>query len=236
MYEATGRKLVRSFIEEMPINQINVYSEDELTTPFIPLDKIILNHFREKHKSIIPKSLGGEHNGRCGCRDIRPSGKINHIKGCPCSLWNRNMYRWFHKVVAIYQACDLTTDYLVWLDSDCYLKKELPDNVIEKLTKKNDIVYMKGSKRVAIESGILIFNMMQDAGDLIQTWFNHYILDWFKKEERWDDGYILTQIIKDYWAKDMCEGVAVDAPATVCPLAEYIGHNKGTHVRDHKMF
>jgi hypothetical protein len=63
-------------------------------------------------------------------------------------------------------------------------------------------------------------------------------LKWFLTLPRWDDGYVLTKVIKDgaYEDKDLVARKATSRPADDCPLTPYIGHDKGTHVRDHQLF
>lgn len=241
MWRATGKNLVESFKNVRQNSPLIVYSEDIVGDDVQKLDLTILRDFREKNKAVIPKIFGGEHDGRCGCRKMK-RGQIDHEKGCVCSLWNRNMYRWFHKIVAMQQAAQSFTDtnYLVWLDSDCYLKKNIPDGKIEELAHKYDLVYMLGKARIAVETGIIIFNVKEGMAGrgVIGQWFQRYTRGLFRKDFRWDDSYQMIKVIElgIFKTFDMCAAHAVSAPALVSPLAEYIGHNKGTHVRDHRMF
>lgn len=243
LYETTGKNLVKSYAKfQVKLGEPNwllQYSEDDSANR--PINPEYLNWYLQTFKHLIPPNLGGTASPRCGCREEK------HKPGCHNTLWNRNAYRWFHKVAAIKTWLDSlnssnTPDYMVWLDCDCYFKQHLPNSVIEDLCAGFDCCYLKGTKREAIESGILIFNMRHTenhyGSDVIQSWFNWYKLSWFLKEHRWDDGYILTQVIKKggWDGADLVAGKAIGRPADDCPLTPYIGHNKGTHVRDHQLF
>lgn len=248
LYEATGKDLVASYAKwqiRLAENAsiLHQYSEEDGLGRRINPE--YLDWYLNTFKHLIPPNLCGTAKG-CIC-GTHPNGiirgKIVHKPGCHNTLWNRNAYRWFHKVAALKTYIDglnsdTTPDYLVWLDCDCFFKKTLPNQFIVDLCEKHDICYMKGTKREAIESGILIFNFKKFGQDIVQSWFNWYRLSWFLKEHRWDDGYILTKIVSDglYKTKDLVAKKALGRPADDCPLTPYIGHNKGTHVRDYRLF
>lgn len=250
LYAATGKWLERSYSEHQAKfgspSLLLAYSEDEAGTRRI--NKEYLNWYLTTFNHLIPPHLGGAAK-MCKCPSTFPKGgtsvnKINHKPGCHSSLWNRNAYRWFHKVAALKTYIDNlhsgnTPEYLVWLDCDCYFKKHLPNQFITDLCADYELCYLKGTKREAIESGILIFKMHDNSGcDIIQCWFNWYRLEWFIKEPRWDDGYILTQVVKKagYDVRDLVSRKAISRPADDCPLTPYLGHNKGDHVRKHQLF
>jgi hypothetical protein len=252
LYETTGKRLVGSYAKW----QINLAKDASLLYQYSEEDGLgrrinpeYLNWYLTTFKHLIPPNLGGTAGG-CICATRSKgitAGKINHQPGCHNTLWNRNAYRWFHKVAALKTYIDglnssNTPDYLVWLDCDCFFKQTLPNQFIADLCADYDICYLKGTKREAIESGILIFSMdhykNKWGSDIIQSWFNWYRLKWFLTLPRWDDGYVLTKVIKDgaYEDKDLVARKATSRPADDCPLTPYIGHDKGTHVRDHQLF
>lgn len=250
LYETTGKRLVGSYAKW----QINLAKDASLLYQYSEEDGLgrrinpeYLDWYLNTFKHLIPPNLGGTARP-CGCiTDLYSAKASKHKVGCHNTLWNRNAYRWFHKVAALKTYIDglnssNTPDYLVWLDCDCFFKQTLPNQFIADLCADYDICYLKGTKREAIESGILIFSMdhynNKWGTDIIQSWFNWYKLKWFLKEHRWDDGYILTKIVSDglYKTKDLVAKKALGRPADDCPLTPYIGHNKGTHVRDYRLF
>lgn len=246
LYEATGKLLERSFSNYQAKagnpNLLLAYSEDNKGTRRINPD--YLNWYLQTFKHLIPPNLGGTAKGCiCGVKPGKATFKVEHKPGCHNTLWNRNAFRWFHKVAAIKTWLDSlnssnTPDYMVWLDCDCYFKQHLPNSVIEDLCGTAELCYLKGKKREAIESGILIFNLKEDGAAVITQWFWRYQKQFFLADNRWDDGYQLTQVVNDtlFICKDLVKGKAIGRPADDCPLTPYIGHNKGTHVRDHQLF
>lgn len=247
LYEATGKQLERSFSEHQAgkagnVNLLLAYSEDQKGTRRI--DKDYLNWYLNTFKHLIPPNLGGTANDGCSCLYSEKNNKIKHRDGCHNTLWNRNAYRWFHKVAALKTYIDSLNssnipDYLVWLDCDCYFKQHLSNQFIVDLMGTKSLAYLRGSKREAIESGILIFRLNRCSGvTLIEEWFNYYKSEHFLTFPRWDDGYVLTMLVSMWRAAciDLVRGKAISRPADDCPLTPYIGHNKGTHVREHQLF
>lgn len=246
LYETTGKNLVKSYgqcqIKLGEPNWLLQYSEDDGVGR--PINPEYLSWYLNTFKHLIPPNLGGTAKGCiCGVKPGKATFKVVHEPGCHNTLWNRNAYRWFHKVVALKTYIDglnssNTPDYLVWLDCDCYFKQHLPNQVIADLCDKYDICYLKGTKREAIESGILIFNLKEDGASIIIQWFWRYQKQFFLADNRWDDGYQLTKVVEStlFLCKDLVAGKPVSRPADDCPLTPYIGHDKGTHVRDHQLF
>ncbi len=250
LYETTGKRLVESYakyqIKLGDPSWLLQYSEEDGLGRRINPD--YLSWYLNTFKHLIPPNLGGTAK-ECNCptkQHAAGPGKIAHKLGCHNTLWNRNAYRWFHKVAALKTYIDglnssNTPDYLVWLDCDCFFKQTLPNQFIADLCADYDMCYLKGTKREAIESGILVFNLKNfNVGvSIIQDWFNYYKSRQFLNYERWDDGYILTKVIREcsgYKQCDLVKGKAISRPADDCPLTPYIGHDKGTHVRDHQLF
>ena len=241
LYEATGKNLAKSWLQYQMQPNIELIPFSEDINAVNPISPDYLDWYFQTFNHLIPSNLGGTAKP-CKCPDMGLKGKTLHIPGCHWTLWNRNAYRWFHKVAAIKTWLDdhykpENCDYMVWLDCDCYFKQHLPNSVINDLAFDSDLCYLQGKKREAIESGILIFNMLLDGKEVIEEWMRVYESKEFLNDNRWDDGFQLT-IVKNrgFTGCDLVAGKTISRPADDCPLTPYIGHNKGTHVRDHKLF
>lgn len=225
LYTASGLKLIRSaqFFKNLPFE---TFSEDKAPAKR-NIDAGILKAFLTQNAKNIPQKYGG-FLPPCECGQ-------KHVYACPNSLWNHSAYRWFHKVVTLYQCVDLfQSDYLVWIDCDSFFKRELPEEKIREVLHGAAIGYLQGNTREAIESGFLIFDFASGQGqEIIRQWYSRYERGVIFTDHRWDDGFQLTKLLTlGRWKKtDLALDYVGYDPASRCSLHEYFQHNKGSHAR-----
>lgn len=224
LYESSGHKLRRSaqFFKNLPFK---TFSEDAAPADH-KIEQDYLSHFLRQYKQYIPEKYGGS-SPPCNCG-------IKHEYACHHSLWNESAFRWFKKVVTLYQCLDLPYDYLVWIDADSFFKKTLSEEVIKKTLEENDVAYLRGETREAIETGFIIFNFSKGTGQaIIREWFRRFMSGVFLTDHRWDDGFQFTRVINNgrWKGLDLATGYSGSNPAAFCSLREYFQHNKGSHAR-----
>lgn len=225
LHIASGLKLVRSaqFFKNLPIE---TFAEDDAPAKH-KIDQQILKTFLVENHSNIPEKYGG---GLAPCQCLQ-----KHVFACPNGLWNFSAYRWFHKVVTLYQTTSLfQCDYLIWIDCDSFFKRQLPEEKIKEVMNGAAIGYLHGNTREAIESGFLIFDFSSGQGqEIIRQWYSRYERGVIFTDHRWDDGFQLTKLLKiGRWKKtDLAQDYIGYDPASRCSLSDYFQHNKGSHAK-----
>lgn len=178
---------------------------------------------------IIPQYLGGKAKP-CSC----PGWEKMHSKHkfrCHYQWMNRNASRWFRKVVSWRHAARARlASTVVWLDSDCLFVKRPPVLAINQLFGKASVFYCRGN-RAAPETGIVGFRFDREAGAFIEDLAAYYETGGFRREERWDDGYVLGRVVVrgDYLCRDLvdCGQQSNNEAIPYTDLARYLEHRKG---------
>jgi len=240
IYDLSGRKLITSYLTHAPEGDF-ICAYEEMSNP---IEKGIcswqvtssgrIHDFKIKFADKIPDSLGGN-TQPCNCKN--PFGKRDrdHKKGCYFTWWNRNCFRWFRKIVALEEALfpgQLNLKYVVWIDADCTFKKKITLDVLDNIFEDNDFIYMKGPKRLAIESGILGIRYSETGMNFINEIMKLYMSGEIFNLIRWDDGYIFTKMINQFHIKSRdivskkCNSTRVVEHSL---FKDYIIHNKGIH-------
>lgn len=197
MYDASGRKMVKSFKKYNPEHHMVVCYEgfdyEDPNPRILKYDleySTYLRKFLEAHKAVIPDYLGGI------------ATKENNPKLFENS-WNRLASRWFRKIVAMEYALNNygeNYEYLVWVDADAYFQKHLADSDVDKIFKGTDVVYHLGKRRrekgLGVESGIIGFRR-GNGYDYLRRVSNKFRTGYFRLYPRWDDGYIFRMVIQE---------------------------------------
>ncbi len=240
--EIYGQRFLDSFAKNVDKKiKMIVYAEDCVPINPDPIQITILNPndelpklkaFKERWKD-IPKA-----NGKCPFPERRPRDFHKEFK------WDA--VRFANKVYAVFDACERSTDWVVWMDADTYVhSKWLYNDFLKLLPKTSWITYVgrgKGSatwpecgfyglnlKDVVCQDFLTEFERMyKDADNGIFTlpeWHDSYVL-----------GYILNNMKKtapnvlDYTAQTILQTAKTGGgghPLINTELGKWIDHLKG---------
>ena len=262
LYKLSGVRLVYSFLESKTYlegdllicyegtNYIEKIKNINQSIKFYDMtnDKFLIDWLKE-NEDIIPKMYGGRcvnnkrtiMNKQCICfRNDKLYG--NKKRGCLCGLnesFRRKSSLWFRKIASFNQAVSNYSEYdmIVWIDSDCIIKKQLTTKFINSLFQQNKwCFYNLGIRRrkfrhKSVESGFLGFKK-ENGYELLKLIIEEYQNKKFRKYIRWDDGHVIGQIVVDnklYPSIDLSENLRVTDVLEHCILNQYITHCKGSH-------
>nr|WRJ69878.1 hypothetical protein TetV2_00433 [Oceanusvirus sp.] len=243
MYNATGKDLLRSWLNHWSNGKMTVYAEgtdldyvqeasdDRVNVVGID-DDPWLNAWLEENRDNIPVELGGACTGEM-------------------SMWDRKSSLWARKTAAFQRAyADAEHgDLVVWLDADVIITDDVPEDLLASVSRKRDIVYACSASRkrkTGIESGVVILRKRPEVDavmDRIREKYDRMAKRW-KELPRHDDGYVLLVVLRemtqgDFFANShrLSSGARCfdmssqnnSNPLTCCPLAPYMVHQKGLH-------
>jgi hypothetical protein len=240
--EIYGQRFLDSFAKNVDKKiKMIVYAEDCVPIKPDPIQITILNPnnelpklkaFKERWKD-VPKA-----NGKCPFPERRPRDFHKEFK------WDA--VRFANKVYAVFDACERSTDWVVWMDADTYVhSKWLYNDFLKLLPKTSWITYVgrgKGSatwpecgfyglnlKDVVCQDFLTEFERMyKDADNGIFTlpeWHDSYVF-----------GYILNNMKKtapnvlDYTAQTILQTAKTGGgghPLINTELGKWIDHLKG---------
>lgn len=245
LYEATGRRLMKSFLAQRGENLLLVCHEglSEVLAKFDAsayvrlhgLDKDpLLHNWLKANRDIIPDYLGGTAT-HCDC----PNWEVRHAKhkrGCHFQWMNRNASRWFRKIVSWVRASELApTRYLIWLDCDCEVLKPVTVETVAGWFGGAAMFHFRGLRHHS-DTGIVGFDLIGGGREFIQAVHQRYQSGNFRGWPRWDDCTITDSIIADghFGTRDLgAEGkpgkmkISNIIPHTI--VAPYFKHWKGSH-------
>lgn len=244
LYEATGKALlashralkIRSPFLVCHDGAVDFGKRRPACVHELDRDELLKTWLRD-NRDIIPTHLGGEAK-ECACPE-RHRRHGRHEPGCHYQWFNRNASRWFRKAVAWYRASrdDVlggNVRYLIWLDSDCVIKRELPLHRLEKLLAGNGLLYLQGKRRFP-ETGVVIFDLVAGGIRIIDGVIDHYVSKAFRSEPQWDDCWSLMTSIKRSGVpvRDLVDPMKQQSGHVlpITPLAKYFEHHKGMHGR-----
>lgn len=269
IFEASGRQLVESFLRTGTAGTLLCCTEGKIEGPQLDSPSILrydlgqdafLRQWLRQNAGVIPRHLGGLHDGKCRCRG-GPYGVHDkkHRQPCLAYWFNRNASRWFRKVASLRRARDLAVaeghDLIVWVDADCVFTARVTVRVAEgwfrihtarhaqlqltagKAPTGVGVFYHK-SKRAVLESGVIGFNLHPHAhgGAILDAVFEHYSTGRFRQDERWDDCFQFQRAIsraKHTTCVDLATAVGKEHADVVphSPVGPFITHRKGLHSR-----
>lgn len=249
LWQESGRLLVESFLATKTPGTLVAYVEGM----DVPAASNVLQHrlegntvltrFLEKHRSVIPRAIGGELEApECRCR-TKPLGVHDkkHRLPCPGYWFCKNAYRWLRKPLAANLACEEYGDHydiMMWVDADARFLKLVPSETVAGwFGGKAGCVYLK-NKRFAIETGVFGYHLKRGGRRIAQAVLNRYTSGKFRSDERWDDCVQMARGLAVAKVPSTDLATSVGPNNTVIqfsPMAEYLGHNKGTHRRLKKL-
>ncbi len=245
LYIATGKNMLESFQEQNPEDSFTLFVEDDIdlsnhgnVKSIYPLDtEPMLHLWLDDNADIIPKVYGGTFT--CMCSYNREVPTKGHKKGCPAGSMRRRACHWYRKVVSWQIARELH-DRFVWVDCDTILHNNMPEKVISDYLHHCPVRFHYGKFRachnVGIETGIVMFDVHNGGGDVLEYIKNRFVSGTFRTEKRWDDAWILTVATQHFDLLEMGDlhpSSTSNSPMDDGPLSSYLKHNKGIHWRNH---
>jgi hypothetical protein len=245
MYNVTGEKLIKSYIDTKSFDtgdllvcyeNFDFNKTKYIDHPNIKSHNLNKNEFLKtwlhKNKDIIPTSLGGS--------------ATSQQKPGVFSEWNRKASRWFRKIVSLDVALSYTVDTdikaeydtIVWLDSDCIILNQLSEQLFISAFNNCDIFYHMGKYRTendfGVESSIIGFTGEENGFNLLEKVIEHFKSGKFRKERRWDDGWIFRIFISKYKNEFKMNDLVKDKFKSSHVISkgifkQYIKHDKGIH-------
>ena len=238
LYDLSGRKLVESFLKTNSTGQMLVCHEKmdyivpdvrikahELSTyPF-------LTEWLTRNDDIIPQIYGGS---------------ALYSKRIFRNYWNVKASLWFRKIASLHLALMFYAqefDAIIWIDSDCVITNTLTEELVLKVFDQNHTFYHLGVRndpKNSIESGLIGF---RPPWDVLRRVFEIYASSEFRREVRWDDGYIFRRVIEKFkeGTRDVVDlniksRIKLDYRLAKSkdvihrgPFRNYVIHNKGQH-------
>lgn len=245
LWEHSGRALLESFAATRTPGTLVAYVEgmDLPSYPNVVPERIdahpVLEAFRERHKAVIPRALGGELGPpECRC----PGGPFDvhskrHRLPCPGFWFCKNAFRWLRKPLAAQLACLAygdAHDVMMWVDADAsFLRTVPPEDVGRWFKGRYGCVYLK-SRRTAIETGVFGYHMRLGGRKAAAAVLDRYTSGAFLKDGRWDDCVQMERGLKaaKVKARDMATDVGPNSTVIqFSPMKDYLGHSKGAHRR-----
>lgn len=240
IYNISGKNLLDSFIKNMKNNILCVchenvifeswhYNISNLVMFNLSKYNYLINWLKE-NKDIIPIELGGDNKSIM-------------------NYWNYRSSLWFRKIASLKYAFSKyrnNSRYIVWLDSDVTVKKNIPESLISKIICEYDVSYVYGKKReqcpkFSVETGFLIFSNKNDFKAL-RLWFREFKNKKYRKYKRFDDGYVFEMMIKnkknEIKSKDLVEykrfsflnnRSKINKPLKHTEFHKYLKHKKGVN-------
>ena len=230
LYEATGQRMIESFVYHKTEGDLLITYEDDLSKDIPKHRKFIFYNLEEdqwltkwlkENEDIIPVSLGGLFEGVYEGR----------------AKFNQRASQWFRKIVALNKALDYKDKYdaIIYLDSDTVFTKHLSSEKIDKIFDGSSMFYHLGDYRrrvkTGIESGIIGFNLQELGEELLGTVIYKFRSGAFRKYIRWDDGYVFRMVVEENPNISTRDLVSCEESNVVeyGPFAQYIVHDKGVH-------
>lgn len=247
LYEATGKKMLKSFEKHNPKDSFTLFTEGDLDLSHHKniglvhsLDtEPLLHSWLEENADIIPQVYGGSFTCECNFNKRTPT--AGHCKGCPAGEMRRRTCHWYRKIISWQIAKELHSKF-TWVDCDTTLRKNMPENIILKYLKVCPVRFHYGAFRKArhnsIESGIVMFDIIGGGGEILDYLKDRFTSGTFRTESRWDDGYMLMIAAKhlDILTKgDLHPNCRINNPMENGPLSIYLTHSKGVHWRNYRV-
>lgn len=240
MYSVSGERLVRTFGTTQKSNRLLIATEgmeavpqtERLLVHDLGTDRC-LSSWLARNSDRIPIHLGGE-TAICGCPNAAKMHTPDHVNGCHWQWMNRNASRWFRKVPSIRAAFGAGFRYVMWLDSDCFFKRDMPLEFFRSCLGAGHFFYFRG-ERPAPETGIMGFDLARGGRHVLGRLLRQYRTRRYLNYERWDDGYQVGVLLDEGLIQgvDMVRGKGLGTAHVMphTPMWAFVEHEKGAHAR-----
>lgn len=149
--------------------------------------------------------------------------------------------RFSFKVFTLYQAMlfamenEHESDYLIWLDADVILKKELDYSKIDEWLPKDAVASYLGRKDWDhSECGFMVFNLKKGGKEFIERLHKMYLIDEVLTLPQWHDSFVFDRIREEFNKandKDVFLNLTPEVAGRDvfdnCVLSEFMEHKKG---------
>lgn len=237
IFKISGIGMIHSFLKTRTEGHLIAYYEDIEDTKylemfiklnlknitFVNLHKYEhLEYFLKKHSKYILEKHGGEKKDDY---DLH---------------WNNNWSLWYRKVASLKHAVENhnNCNYLIWVDSDCLFLKCIENSKIADVFQTDNVCFyylgfrksLPISSSSGIESGFIGWKNIDNFG-LLKNIIEVYDNGQFLSYPRWDDGWIMREIIlkSKYKCVDLNIKKQRKCIGRHCKFEGYIIHNKGVH-------
>jgi hypothetical protein len=233
MYELNGRNFINSYLKNISEMKLLYVTEnfklDIVNDNIIEYDvndDIFLNDWLTKFEDVIPLNLNGKYDINSNKYNyMSPKTDFNVKNKLFKGDWNYKASLWFRKIAALNYAHKTFKDStIIWIDIDSIVRRNITKTDIKSLFSNKDFFYIhsirRDNKDYGIEAGLMGFNKYDILADIIKC----YTSGDFIKYNRWDDGYIIKQIVFSNKHKHNINNINDVG-------GNYIQHLKGSHWR-----
>ncbi len=242
LYEASGKRLVKSFLKtKQDADMLICYENLNMDKHFQKLadqnfrfynlaESKFLHSWLKENEDVIPPDYGG--------KAVKYEGSRAYLK------WNLRSAGWFRKIATFHYALNFAEEYdvIVFIDSDAQFEKTIPKSVMSQALGKSDYFYHWGdgrkAKELGVESGFIGFKTSKNGLMVLNYWIDKYKDKAFEKYIRWDDGGMFGQVLKELdfkYGNDLVTDykLPINQSHVLCRgiFANYISHDKGLHKR-----
>lgn len=219
-WDLYAKRFVESFVEHFPAEtRLLAYYHDSEFPRDAPL------HSRVEYRTLD------------GCAALQTfKCKYAHVNGLNRGQYNfrYDAIKFCHKVFALKQAVTeecVGDEWLVWLDADTFAFKPIPLSFFEKTLSRGAFVWLDRTDIDYAETSFLAFDLSRgEVKAALSELFAAYEYEQIFGFKEWHDGYIISQIIKEYPEDsrvNLSEGCKGLEAFQQSPLAEYMEHLKG---------
>lgn len=223
LYRASGRDLIRTFLEFQKIGKLLLCFEGGGPNE-IDGDRVL--GFDITQDPFL----------------IEWEGKYRQTCEKESNYWRRRAWQWYRKVISLRLALRyLDPGWLVWLDCDCEFKSEIGFKFLDGLAGPGRGVFYLHGDREWTETGVLIFDCKNmSARRVLEGFFAWYDSGRFLELDRWDDCWIFDKVRSEFIKPLFYDLVLPCEPAKGKPdlnvvhrsrLAPFLAHKKGSHLR-----
>lgn len=246
LYNLSGKNLIKTFLEKTKFGKMLVCYEDmEFESDS---DRILsyninqsnyFNKWLKDNENNIPELYGGKAKNK-DPRFLEDKKKGQH--------WARfRASKYFRKIVALnyfLEKYQNEYDFVILIDSDCILKKNIDENLINNVFKDNSsMIYFWGRyRRKKInrgpETGFTVYSKINNGYKFAKIICDCFGSGDFLRYEYWDDGYVIGRLIcenknkfkfKDLITTGVVTTRVMELPS---PFFDYVHHFKNLHKFD----
>ena len=153
MFDFSGKYLVESFLKFQKDDLLYFTENFDLPKDIIKNENIYIKNIEndynlvswlKKYSKFIPIEFGGDYDYKNDKDSID-----NFLSPIKTKDWNYKASLWFRKIVALYNSSKFfdNYNYIIWIDNDCVIKKNININFLEKMFDKKNVFYFLGKKK-----------------------------------------------------------------------------------------
>lgn len=250
-FSGSAQKMVSSFLRTQTEGNLLLCLEDyeEMVAELPKSDRILtfnlsqypyLKGWLNANADVIPVRHGGKLAG-CKCQPV--DNWTGHTPKCANGFFRGRASQWFRKIASLKYVHDTFSchKYVLGIDCDVEFRRNIPESMVDTYLGAYDAFVHQGPYRrshsLYVEAGLIGFNFGRKGGGFLSHVFDFFANRNFRSFDRWDDSYAYSYVAsKNIFAvNDVAVG---ELPANVNPsqamlrgpFADFVIHNKGSHV------